>query len=69
LIMETVKRFISDCGTVEVTEIFAFLILVLILILSAANGISVTTPIIRETIVVCLFVLFGSEYMKMRGKK
>lgn len=56
----------GDWTSVDASELIALFILTLILILAAFGDIQVKTPIIRETIVVCLTVIFGAEYMKKR---
>lgn len=57
----------GDWTSVEASELFALFILTLILILSAVGSLSVTDLIIRETVFVCLTVLFGSQYVKRKG--
>lgn len=54
----------GDWTSVDASELFALFVLTLILILSAIDGLKVSDPIIRETIFVCLTVLFGSQYIK-----
>lgn len=63
-------RLPGDWSSVEVTKIFAFFILIIILSLISFGDLRMTEPLVREVIATCLLVLFGSKYLEMRkGRK
>lgn len=53
--------------TVDVSELFALFIITLTLLLASFGEINLSRPIVREMIMVSLFVLFGSKYLKFKG--
>jgi fatty acid desaturase len=62
------EKLPGDWTSVDASELFALFILSLVLVLVAINGLSLGQSIIKEIVVVCLFVLFGGKYMKIKGK-
>lgn len=62
------EKLPGDWTSVEASEIFALFILTLTFILVSFGDLSFEQALVRETVIVCLLVLFGGQYMKIRDK-
>ena len=62
------EKLPGDWTSVDASELFALFILSLLFILVAFGDLSLEYTLVKETIMVCLLVLFGSRYSKINSK-